>query len=330
MQSSCTSGAFFNFNKLINMNKYYWILLLFSTTLFAQITEVTKEEITVAPQLKGTLFSPLPVSQKPILAIIIAGSGPTNRSGNQIGVHNNSLKYLSEELSNKGISVFSFDKRAIAQLISGETDESKMNFEDNSTDVNEIVSYFKNQNRYSKIVLIGHSEGSLIGMLSATKNVDGFVSIAGAERSIDEIVVDQVVKQSPSTAAEAKFYFDELKLGKTIEVTSQNQFIKSFFRKSILNYLQSWVKINPQTEIKKLTIPVLLLNGTKDLQVPESEAKILKSAQPNAQLVIINNMNHVLKNIEGDEAENKASYNNPKLPIATELTASIVDFIGKM
>lgn len=160
--------------------------------------------------------------------------------------------------------------------------------------------------------------------------MDGFVSIAGAGRPIDEIVFDQVVKQSPSTAAEAKIYFNELKSGKTIEVTSQNQFIKSFFRKSILNYLQSWIKINPQTEIQKLTIPVLLLNGTKDLQVPESEAKILKSAQPNAQLVIINNMNHVLKNIEGDETENKASYNNPKLPIATELTTSIVDFIGKM
>lgn len=312
------------------MNKNIWIILLFALSVSAQNQPITTQEITIDSELNGTLYNASNDLKKPTLAILIAGSGPTNRSGNQPNIHNNSLKYLAEGLATKGINTFCFDKRIIAQIISGKTDESKMLFEDNSTDVNLIVSYFKNQKKYSKIVLIGHSEGSLIGMMSATKNVDGFVSIAGPGRPIDDILNEQIAKQNPKIAAETRANLDILKQGKTFDCTSESYTIKSLFRNSVQNYLISWIKINPQTEIQKLNIPVLLINGTKDLQVPESEAKMLKVAHPNAELVIINNMNHVLKIIDGDEVENKASYNNSKLPIATELVTSIYDFIAKM
>lgn len=312
------------------MKKIKWLLLLFAISTTAQENKWSTEEITIDTELKGTLFNANINQKKQILAIIIAGSGPTNRSGNQPGMHNNSLKYLAQGLANNGISVFSFDKRAIAQIISGKTDESKMVFEDNSTDVNQIISYFKELKKYYKIVLIGHSEGSLIGMMSASKNIDGFVSIAGPGRPFDEMLNEQIAKQYPKSAAVTRTNLDILKSGKTFDCNSESPIIRSLFRNSVQNYLISWIKINPQLEIKKLQIPILLINGTADLQVPENEAKILKAAQPKAELVIIKKMNHVFKIIEGDEAENKASYNNPKLPVAPELITSISEFISKM
>lgn len=316
-----------DYSKLPPMKKITWILLLCSLCLTAQINKINTRVISIDQELKGTLYTPELEQKKPTLALLIPGSGPTNRSGNQPGVHNNSLKYLAEGLAAKGIHVFGFDKRVIAQLIAGKVDESKMDFEDNSKDVNLIVAYFKNLKTYSKIVLIGHSEGSLVGMMSATKNVDGFVSIAGPGRPIDEILYEQIAKQSPKNATETRANLDILKSGKTFDCTSESSIIKSIFRNSVQNYLISWIKINPKIEIQKLKIPILLINGTKDLQVPESEASLLQSFKPNAKLVIIENMNHVFKIIEGDESENRASYNEPKIGIAPLLITSIFDFI---
>lgn len=312
------------------MKKNIWIILLFALRVSAQNQPITTQEISIDSELNGTLYNASNDLKKPTLAILIAGSGPTNRSGNQPNIHNNSLKYLAEGLATKGINVFCFDKRVIARIIAGKTDDFNMLFEDNSTDVNLIVSYFKELNKYSKIVLIGHSEGSLIGMMSATKNVDGFVSIAGAGRSIDLIMKDQISKNYPYIIKEFEEKLDLLKKGESFVLTSENTILATLLNKKNRPYLKSWIDINPQEKIKKLHIPILLINGTKDLQVPESEAILLKEVQPNAELIIINNMNHVLKIIDGDEVENKASYNNPKLPIATELVTSIYDFIAKM
>jgi fermentation-respiration switch protein FrsA (DUF1100 family) len=60
----------------------------------------------------------------------------------------------------------------------------------------------------------------------------------------------------------------------------------------------SWLKYNPRNEIKKLKIPTLFLNGTNDLQVSVGEAELLKKSKPDAELVIIDAMNHVFKEIK--------------------------------
>jgi fermentation-respiration switch protein FrsA (DUF1100 family) len=92
----------------------------------------------------------------------------------------------------------------------------------------------------------------------------------------------------------------------------------------------SWIKYNPQTEIKKLQIPTLLINGDKDIQVSVQDAQLLQQAKPEAQLKIIPNMNHVFKEIKGDDAENKAAYTNPDLPISMELSSIITTFIASL
>jgi fermentation-respiration switch protein FrsA (DUF1100 family) len=305
----------------------FFLPILFVSMGYSQTnTEIfKKEEISINTLLKGSLYTPLKNSKKETLVILIAGSGPTDRNGNQKNVVNNSLKYLCEGLAQNDIAAFSYDKRMFAQISLGTLNEATLSFEDFINDAKAVFTYFKNQKKYNKIIIAGHSEGSLIGMIAANDNADAFISIAGPGRTIDAVVVEQIEKQAPFLKEEVLKNFEILKSGKTFEL--KNEMLASLFRPSVQPYMISWLKYNPQDEIKKLKIPTLLLNGTNDLQVSVGEAELLKKSKPDAELVIIDAMNHVFKEIKGDTAENMKSYNDPNLPISAQLLNTITRFI---
>ena len=301
-------------------------VVLFSTLAFSQETiEFSKADIEINSLLKGTLYSPLKQSKKTNLVILIAGSGPTDRDGNQKGLTNNSLKLLAEALANNSIAVYSYDKRIFAQMATGKLDEASLSFDNFIDDAKAVLLHFKNQKKYHSITIAGHSEGALIGMVAANGNADAYISIAGAGRPIDEVLLEQIGKQAPFLKEEVQKNLETLKSGTTFEL--KNQMLASLFRASVQPYMISWIKYNPQAEIKKLQIPTLLINGDKDIQVSVQDAQLLQQAKPDAQLKIIPNMNHIFKLIKGDDAENKASYTNPDLPIATDLSELITTFI---
>jgi pimeloyl-ACP methyl ester carboxylesterase len=305
------------------------LFLIVSASSFAQVTTAfTKENISVNSLLNGSLYTPSQQSKKLNLVILIAGSGPTDRNGNQMGLANNSLKLLAEALANNGIAVYSYDKRIFAQMASGKLDEASLSFDNFIDDAKAVIQYFKNQKKYHNITVAGHSEGALIGMVAANGNADAYISIAGAGRPIDEVLLEQIGKQAPFLKEEVQKNLETLKSGSTFEL--KNQMLASLFRASVQPYMISWIKYNPQTEIKKLQIPTLLINGDKDIQVSVQDAQLLQQAKQNAQLKIIPNMNHVFKEIKGDDAENKAAYTNPDLPISMELSSIITTFIASL
>lgn len=315
------------------MKKLLFLLMAFFSILSYSQTETVvqsfnKEEIAVNPLINGSLYSPLKQNKKTNLVILIAGSGPTDRDGNQKGLTNNSLKYVSEALAKNDIAVFSYDKRIIAQMKSKTVNEAALTFDDFITDATSVLLFFKNKKKYNKIIIAGHSEGSLIGMIAANEKADAFISLAGAGRTIDAVLVDQITKQAPFLKEETQKNLDILKSGKTFEL--KNPMLASIFRESIQSYMISWIQYNPQIEIAKLQMPVLIVNGTKDLQVAVSEAELLKKAKPEAELVLIENMNHIFKVINGDDAENMKSYSNPDIPIATKLTSTITTFVKSL
>jgi len=312
------------------MKKFLYILILIaSSAAFSQNTPLFKtENIAINSLLNGTLYAPIKQNNATKLVILIAGSGPTNRDGNQIGLTNNSLKLLAESLVNNGIAVYSYDKRIFAQMASGKLDETSLTFDNFIDDAKAVILYFKNQKKYHSITVAGHSEGALIGMVAANGIADAYISIAGAGRPIDEVLLEQIGKQAPFLKEEVEKNLASLKSGNTFEL--KNQMLASLFRASVQPYMISWIKYNPQNEIKKLQIPSLLINGDKDIQVSVQDAQLLQQAQPNAQLHIIPNMNHIFKVIKGDDTENKASYTNPELPICVELTSIITTFIRSL
>ena len=169
-------------------------------------------------------------------------------------------------------------------------------------------------------------QGSLVGMIAAKGRADAFVSLAGAGQEIDDVIVDQIEKQSPGLKDNARSAFDDLRANGI--AVQYSPYLASIFRASLQPFLISWMKYDPQEELSKLEMPVLIVNGDKDLQVQISEAEKLHKAKPGADFKIIQGMNHIFRNIEGDDLDNQKTYNNPSLPIMPELVDVIAAFIN--
>ena len=261
--------------------KHYIVILCIITSIISYGQEQTfkEEEVSISKFIDGTLLIPSD-NQKSALAIIIAGSGPTDRNGNQNFLKNNSLKKLAESLTNNGIATFRYDKRIVKQIRKGNVDKDIM-FDDFVSDAEDVINYFKEKETYSKIYVIGHSQGSLVGMLTAKENADGFISLAGAGQNIGDVIVDQVTKMAPKLGEEAQKVVDKLKKGET--TTEYPQALASVFSLDLQPFMINWMQYNPTEIISELKIPVLIINGTKDLQVSEDEAQLLKSSNVNLE-----------------------------------------------
>ena len=278
-------------------------------TIFTEAQNFSSTDISVNPYIDGTLLIP-ESTEDPPLVILIAGSGPTDRNGNQSFMKNNMLKKLAEALSKDGVATFRYDKRIVKQLIT-RTFDKNIRFDDFVNDAKSVVSYFKPS--YSSIIIAGHSQGSLVGLLACETEVDGFISLAGAGNTIDQIILEQISKTAPFFVEDTKRVFEILKSGET--TTDFPPALASIFNLETQPFMSNWMQYNPQERIEKLEIPTLIINGTKDLQMTTSEAQLLKERKPDAELVIIENMNHLLFEINGDDLENSKSYNEMHHPI---------------
>jgi alpha/beta superfamily hydrolase len=307
-----------------------YIFLLFSIFTIAQEKNYSEAEVSIsAPTvaINGTLLSPNTVSKNE-LVIIIPGSGPTDRDGNNSVMKNNSLKYLAEELIAHDIASYRFDKSVLSYSKEDLGKLDSLTFDDFIDEAKTVINYFKTSKLYSKIIVAGHSQGSLVGMIAAKNTADGFISLAGSGRTIDKNLIEQIDKQAPILKNESATILEQLKKG--ILVEEVNPMLNSLFRKSVQPFLISWIKYNPQIELKKLSIPILIIQGSKDIQVDIMDAELLHASNINSKLKIVENMNHLFKEIKGDIGENMSSYSNPNLLIINELTNSIVDFIKEL
>ena len=276
-------------------------------------------------KLYGTLLIPEINDIMPV-ALIISGSGSTDRDGNQPNLKNNSLKYLAEGLAKNGIASLRYDKCGVGQSKIN-ISESDLRFEDYVKDAQNWISELKKDHRFNKVIVIGHSEGSLIGMIVAKNaNADKYISIAGISKTADQIILEQTKSLPSELYSEIEVVLDSLRHG--IIVKNTNPKLAMLLRPSVQPYMISWIKYNPSEEIKKLNVPILIIQGTTDIQVGVENAQQLADSNKNTELKIIENMNHILKNSEMDRTKNIATYMNPDLPINEEVIPTIVDFIN--
>ena len=312
-------------------------ILLFVSVLFLSIVNaqdkntVTFKESPVVlkintDQLFGTLTTPDLTKKYPV-ALLIAGSGPTDRNGNNPMMKNNSLKMLAEVLAKNGIASLRYDKRGIGESKASAISEQSLVFENYTEDARSWINLLKQDKRFSEVVIIGHSEGSLIGMIAGAK-ANKFISIAGPGESADKLIKTQIASKSNKQIEDMTFpIIDSLQSGN--QVKKVDPMLNSLFRPSIQPYLISWFKYNPQAEIKKLNVPILIIQGNNDLQVTVKDAETLSQANKNAELLIVDKMNHIMKIVEGDKQANLESYNNEGLPLSEVMTTKIVSFIKK-
>lgn len=277
-------------------------------------------------EIHGTLSLPDVEGPVPVV-LIIAGSGPTDRDGNNpMAGKNNSYHMLADSLKKSGIASVRYDKRGIGGSTAAISTDNKQYFSDYINDAAGFIKQLNSDKRFSQVYVLGHSEGSLFAILAANKElVSGLISIAGAADPIDLLIEKQLSVQSKSIAEKARVIIDSLKKG--YMVTNIPEGLTDVFNSAMQPYMQTWLKYTPTEELAKLHEPILIVQGTTDLQVGTDQAKKLNSANDRAQLLIINGMNHVLKNAPEDRAGNLATYSNPDLALCPGLVSGIVHFI---
>jgi pimeloyl-ACP methyl ester carboxylesterase len=278
-------------------------------------------------RLDGTLDLPAGVGPFPV-GIIIAGSGPTDRDGNQPRLKNDSLKQFGRGLAAKGIAALRYDRRGIGKSAAAQPTEKTLRFEMLVADVVEWIKLLRKDRRFSAVAVVGHSEGSLVGMLAARQGkADAFVALAGCGRPAAEVLRWQLAKNLPKSLKEkSDQVINELAAGRTVADPPRE--LAALFRPSVQPYLISYFKYDPAREIARLQVPVLIVQGTTDLQTPVDEAKRLAEAKKDARVCIIEGMNHVLKRAD-TAAEQRAAYSDPEVPLEPRLVEEVSAFLRK-
>ncbi|MEJ7760833.1 MAG: alpha/beta hydrolase [Gemmatimonadaceae bacterium] len=277
----------------------------------------------------GTLN--LPAASLPVpVVLIIAGSGPTDRDGNSPALpgKNNSLRMLADGLASSGIASVRYDKRGIAGSKAAAGAEQDLRFTHYVEDATAWAQKLRADSRFSSVTIVGHSEGSLIGMVVAREaEADGYVSIAGAGRKPAEIIIEQLSGQvPPEMLRQSQRILDQLSRGETPD--SVPPALYALFRPSVQPYMMSWFGYSPTDEVAKLTIPVLLLQGSTDLQITRKDAKLLSAAIPAGRYVLIDGMNHVLKSAAADRQEQMKLYSDSTAPVVPLLVEEIATFVN--
>ncbi len=277
--------------------------------------------------LHGTLDLPAGKGPFPIV-ILHAGSGPTDRDGNQFLLQNDSLKMLGKGLAKKGLAVLRYDKRGVGASATALAKEEDANVETYVADLAAWVELLRQDARFNGVSIVGHSEGALIGMLAARQaRVDAYVSLAGLGQKPTVVLRKQLANKLPRELKEkSDKIMDELEAGRT--VTDVPKELEVLFRPSVQPFLISLFRYDPVRELGGLKVPVLIVQGTTDIQEAIEDARLLAAGNKAAQLCLIEGMNHVLKKAKS-QAEQDAAYNKTTVPIMPQVVDEVAAFLTK-
>lgn len=318
---------------MLNQIKMKYLLLFFIVFASCKSATIqlipTEKEVVIESSgghIHGSLLLPTDTSKSMPFVLIIAGSGPTDRNCNGSGFKSDAYKLLADSLAKRGIASYRYDKRGVGMSNDFKMEETALRFDDFVNDAVSCINHFNTNKLFSKIIVVGHSEGALVGMLACKKtSTEGYISLCGAGRPIDMVLKEQLSKQPDAIKNESYRIIDSLRNGTVVKNVAP--LLASLFRESAQPYLISWIKYNPAKEISELKIPSLIIAGDSDIQVSVADADSLQKGNPDSNYKIIAGMNHPFRTGFKNQAENLASYNKPEMPIASDLVKTISDFI---
>ncbi len=296
-----------------------------TATAGANAPDVDYDLVTPSGTLGGTLT--LPAVSHPPVALIIAGSGPTDRNGNSALLRCDTYRLLAAALASRGIATVRYDKRGIGASRAAGVDEEKLRFDTLVDDAARWIAKLRADARLGRVAIAGHSEGSLIGMLAAAKtNVDAFVSLEGVGFPAADAIRRQMAPQLaalPDVAAENERILQALVAGK--RAPDVPGLLQALYRPSVQPYLISWFKYDPRVAIAALTCKTVIVQGTFDLQVTADDARALAAANKAATLTLVERMSHTLKDAADATlvTQVKTVYADPSLPIDAAVPAAV-------
>lgn len=303
--------------------------LLVATGCAAQGAEQAFDLETQTGVIKGTLALPSARGQVPVV-LLIAGSGPTDRDGNAPAAagRNDSLKMTANALAELGIASLRYDKRGVAASSAAGPAEADLRFDNYVNDAALWIAKLAKDPRFQGIAVLGHSEGSMIGMLAAQRSpAQAFISVAGPAEQAPAVLRRQLEGQLPPDLAQKnEEILNALESGNTVSDIPTP--LLALYRQSVQPYLISWFRYSPADEVAKLRMPCLLVQGGTDIQVGVTDAKALHAANSGCVLRVINGMNHVLKRVPPDQQKQLASYGDQSLPLDPDFVTTLASFLS--
>lgn len=284
--------------------------------------------------LKGTLML-YDKAGAPVV-LIIPGSGPTNRDGNSpLGIRAAPYRLLAEGLAARGIATLRIDKRGMYESKQAIPNANAVTVEDYVQDLNAWVDVARKEMKASCVWVLGHSEGGMIALDAAQSTNDGicgYILVSTAGRPMGRILADQL-KANPANKPildSALKAIEKLEAGRRVGADELEPALRPAFGQEVQGFMISAFKRDPVKLIAGVKKPTLIVQGEEDIQVPASEAKLLQQAQPDAKLLMLPGMNHVLKDVKPkDMQDNLRAYNQPKRPLAPGLVDGIAAFVSK-
>jgi alpha-beta hydrolase superfamily lysophospholipase len=267
------------------------------------------------------------------VALIIPGSGPTDRDGNNpLGVRAASYRLLAEGLAAEGIASVRIDKRGMFGSAAAIPDANAVTIADYVADTAAWVDVIRTATGADCVWLLGHSEGGLVALAAAqqVKGLCGLVLIAAPGRPLGEVLKEQL-RANPANApllGAAEDAIDRLAAGQRVDAATLPPALLPLFNPALQGYFISIMALDPADLAARSQLPILIVQGGKDLQVSVADAQRLKAANPSATLTILPDASHVLKDVAGNSpADNMATYTAPDLPLAKGIIAAIAGFI---
>jgi len=283
--------------------------------------------------LHGTLVTPWRRDiAEPVL--ILAGSGPTDRNGNSPqGIAAQSYRLLAEALAAQGIASLRVDKRGIAASASAAASEQDVRIQTFADDARAWTTKLRQETGARCAWLLGHSEGALHALLAAQGNADvcGLILVSAPGRKLGDVLREQL-RANPANAPildEALAIISQLEAGQTVSADRMHRALLPLFRPSVQPFMISMLAVDPASLARTYEGPMLIVQGTTDIQTSVLDARTLSQARPGIELAIIEDMNHVLKTSPAERGANVATYANPDLPLAPGLVERIAAFLTK-
>lgn len=295
-----------------------------------------REEPITAPGPHGDLAGTWqPAGAGAPVVLIIPGSGPTDRDGdNPLGVTARPYRLLAEALAGRGVASVRIDKRGMFGSKAAIADANDVTIAAYAADAHAWVDMLSAKTGRRCVWLLGHSEGSLVALKAAQdpKGICGVILVSGAGRPYGEVIRAQL-RANPANApllASGEAAIDQLEAGKRVDGATLPAPLQPLFRGNVQGFLMEAFSYDPAKLAGSIKLPILILQGDKDLQVAVSDAELLKRGQPAATLKVLPGINHVLKSVPGDDrAANIATYGNADLPIAPVVPDTIATFVRR-
>jgi hypothetical protein len=302
--------------------------------LAAMLAAAAIEKPLTAPGPDGPLAGTLVDAGKgaPVV-LILPGSGPTDRHGNnRLGVTAASYRLLAEGLAERGVSSVRIDKRGMFASKAAIADPNKVTIADYAADAHAWAATIRKATGAQCVWLLGHSEGALIALAAGQRpdGICGIVTVSGPGRKLGDVIREQL-KANPANAPIldiALATLAKVESGEAIDSATLPAALQPLFYNDVQPFLRDLLSHDPARLAGSLEVPLLVVQGDKDIQVSVEDAKRLAAAQPKAKLAVLPQVNHVLKIPAGeDRGANLATYADASLPIAPSVFDAVTGFV---